>query len=292
MNVRVLLWLVALPLAARAAPLLSIDFNCRTNSGSAQMQPGFSSFLITSNVSASTLQTNETLRTVGTNRVHVWGNGLNKGYGDLFRWLPTNQGAFSDGQLLRDCVYSPDTTTNGGLNVQIDNLSGSNRFLVTVWSFNEDSAPIRASDWYANKVLVRRGYQFTNSVLPVRNDQYRFSFTAFTDAAGQLLIEGRRNPVSTNANGAIFPVPGVYLNALQIDPEPLEIMNIATNASELRITFVVRPQPPGGYVIEETSGGAWNTFSGVSYSSPTNNRVTARFPRPSQPRLYRIRYNY
>ncbi|HKQ38428.1 MAG TPA: hypothetical protein VJ063_10155 [Verrucomicrobiae bacterium] len=288
MNTRLILCGIALAASARAAPLLSIDFNCRTNAASTNTQPGFNAFLITSNVSISALQTNETVRTFGAYRVHLWGNGLNRGYGDRWHVRPTNDAAFTESQLLRDCVSSPDVTTNGGLNVRIEGLAPTNRFLITLWGFDELSPPIRASDWYANKVLGRRAYQFTNSIMPVRNDQYRFSFTGITDAAGELLIEGRHNRISTNESGVMRP--GVFLNALQIDPEPLDILAFTTNGAELRITFVVRPQP-GTYAVEESAGGPWVTTSGVVYSTPVNNRVTARFPRPTQPRLYRIRYN-
>lgn len=289
MNTRVLVCVAALALPGRAAPLLSIDFNCRANSAATNTQPGFSSFLITSNISASTPQTNATVRTFGTYRVQLWGNGPNRGYMDRLHDLPTNQAAFTESALLRDCVFSPDFTTNGGLNVLIENLPASNRFQVTIWSFDAYAEPARVSDWYANKVLVRRAYQFISTALPVRNDECRFSFTAITDGAGQLLVEGRRNPMSTNISRS--ELPAVYLNALQIDPEPLDILGITTNANELRITFVVRPQA-GTYLVEETAGGAWTPSSGVVYSTPVNNRVTARIPRPAQSRLYRIRYNY
>jgi hypothetical protein len=286
MIARVLLCSLLLTAAVTAAPLLSIDFDCRTN---VQTQPGFSSFLITSNISASTSQTNATMRTFGSYRVTLSGSGLNRGYLDRSRELPVNQAAFTESQLLQDCVWSSDTTTNGGLNVLIENLPPTNRLLITIWSFDEASPPVRASDWYANDLLVRRAYQFTNSVMPIRNDQYRLSFTAIVSPSGQLLIEGRRNAMSTNTIGNTWPA--VFLNALQIDPEPLEILTVVTNGNELRLTFVIRPQP-GTYVIEETAGGAWTTTSGVIYGTPANNRVTARFPRPAQTRLYRIRYNH
>ena len=285
MTARALFYLLMLAAPLHAAPLLSIDFDCRTN---VQTQPGFSSFLITSNISLSSPQTNATMRMFGAYRVTLTGNGDNKGYLDRLRELPTNQSAFTESQLLRDCVWSHDTTTNGGLNVLIENLPPTNRLQVTIWSFDDANAPVRASDWYGNGVLLRRAYQFTNSVLPIRNDQYRFSFTATVNASGQLLIEGRRNPMSTNAMGSRWPA--VFLNALQIDLEPLEILNVATNGNELRLTFVVRPQP-GTFLVEETAGGAWTTTSGVIYSTPVNNRVTARFPRPTQSKLYRVRYN-
>lgn len=285
MIARVLFFLLAISPSIPAAPLLSIDFNCRTN---VQTQPGFSSFVITSAGSDSSPQTNATMRTFGAYRVQLWGEGANKGYTDRSRPFPTNQAAFTESQLLRDCVWSPDII-NGGLNVLIENLPPTNRLQITLWSFDEASPPIRASDWYANGVLVRRAYQFTNSLLPVTDDQYRFSFTATVSPSGQLLIEGRRNAMSTNATGNTWPA--VFLNALRIDPEPLEILSIGTNANEVSLTFVVRPQP-GTYLVEETAGAAWTQTPNVVYSTPTNNRVIARFPRPTQPKLYRIRYNY
>ena len=289
MNARVLICLVSLAVQAHAAPLLSIDFNCRANSAATNTQPGFSSFLITSNISANTAQTNATVRTFGAYRVQLWGNGPFRGYMDRLNDLPTNRAAFTESALLRDGVFSPDITTNGGLNLLIENLPASNRFQVTIWSFDAESEPSRVSDWYANRALVRRAYQFISTALPARNDECRFSFTAVTDATGQLLIEGRRNPMSTNIYTS--DLPAVYLNALQIDPEPLDILSITTNANELRITFVVRPQP-GTYLIEETAGGAWAQSTGVIYGTAANNRVTARIPRPTQSRLYRVRYNY
>jgi len=290
MNGRIWVWLNLLTLPAAAAPLLSIDFNHRTNNLALFTQPGFTSFLINSNISSATSpQTNATVRMVGTNRVTLTGNGLNRGYTDRTRVLPTNQGAFTESLLLRDCVFSPDETTNGGLNVLIENLPLSNRVQVTVWSFDALSFPVRASDWYANGVRMREAYQFDDSVLPVRNDQYRFSFICVVDGRGQLMIQGRRNDLSKNSIGA--DQPGVFLNALRIDPEPLEILRIQPAANELTLTFVVWPQP-GDYVVEENTGTQWQAMSGVSYSAPTNNRVVARFARPSATRYYRVRYAY
>jgi hypothetical protein len=158
---------------------------------------------------------------------------------------------------------------------------------VTIWSYDVNSEPIRASDWYANGFLVRRAYQFTNSVAPTNNEQYRFSFAATVSGSGQLLIEGRRNPMSISP----FQVhlPAVFLNALRIDPEPLDITSVVISGSDLVLEFVVRPEP-GTYGVEQTTGGPWSVTSGVTFSLPANNRVTARFPRPNRPTIYRIRY--
>jgi hypothetical protein len=191
--------------------------------------------------------------------------------------------------LLRDGVFSPDETTNGGLNVLIENLPVSNRVQVTIWSFDALAVPVWVSDWYANGVRVREAYQFTNTALPVSNDQYRFSFTCTVDGQGQLMIQGRRNDLSRTSNG--IDLPGVFLNALQINPEPLEIVRIQPSGNELRLTFVVWPQP-GAYVVEENVSNQWRNASGVSYSGVTNNRVVARVARPSGTRFYRIRYAY
>jgi hypothetical protein len=279
---------LALALTGNAAPFLSIDFNHRTNNPATTTFPGFTSFIITSNISVTTDQTNATIRTIDGYRITLTGNGINRGYIDRSHALPTNQAGFTESLLLRDGVYCRDTTTSGGLNLQVENLPPSNRVQVTVWSFDLLSEPIQASDWYANTTLVRYAYQFTNSIMPTRNEQYRFSFMATVSASGQLLIQGRRNPMSIDAFNNRHP--GVFLNALRIDPEPLEILATELNGNELRLTFVVRAQP-AEYVVEETTGGQWQGVNGVVYSGPVNNRVTARFARPNGARLYRVRYD-
>jgi hypothetical protein len=293
MTARALVCVIFVALPASAAPLLSIDFNHRLNDPVTSTHAGFTSFMISSNVSETSPQTNATIRTIGTNRVTLWGNGLLRGYQDRSHAQPTNQAGFTESLLLRDGVYSVDTTTNGGLNVLIENLPRSYRVQVTVWSFDWLSEPIRASDWYANGALVRQAYQFTNSALPISNEQCRFSFKAMVDAFGQLLIEGRRNAMSTNQSNNVYP--GVYLNALRIDPDPLEILGIQPSGNELRLTFVVWPQP-GTYVVEETdsqsSSFQWGEVGGVVYEGAVNNRVTARLPRPNGVRFYRVRYDY
>ena len=60
---------ILLAVEAAAAPLLSLDFNHRTNSTPAATQPGFIPFLITSNLSIVSPQTNATMRMIGPYRV-------------------------------------------------------------------------------------------------------------------------------------------------------------------------------------------------------------------------------
>jgi hypothetical protein len=288
MGLRVFVCGILMAVPAHAAPLLSIDFNHRLNTPAGSTQAGFTSFIINSNSSATAVQSNTTVRLIGTHQVSLSATPFHRGYTDRSHAMPTNQGAFTESLLLRDGVYSPDAR-DGGLNILITNLPATNRVQVTVWSYDWLSGPIRASDWYANGVLLRRAFQFTNSPSPVSNEQCRFTFTAMVDSAGRLLIEGRRNAMSTNEGG--LPHPAVYLNALRIDREPLEILKVEPSGTELRLTFVVWPQP-GSYVVEEFTGGQWRDTIGVVYGAAVNNRVTARFPRPNGARLYRVRYNY
>lgn len=280
------LCLLAFSLSLPAAPLLSIEFNCRTNP---IPSAGFVSFLINSNISISAVQTNPATRTIGTNRITLSGGGANPGHGDHSRPEPVNQAAFTESTLLRDGVYSPDSSDQGRLDVRIENLPASSRLKVTVWSFDAAAAPVRASDWFANGLLVRSDYRFTNSVPPISNEQYRFSFLATIPASGDLLIQGRRNPASIGAAG--IPHRSVVLNAIRIEPEPLEIVSLEPAGAELRLTFVVWPQP-GTYGVDEYVSGQWRALGGVNYGAAAANRVTARFARPASTRFYRVRYNY
>jgi hypothetical protein len=67
-------------------------------------------------------------------------------------------------------------------------------------------------------VLVTNNYTFNGAVLPVSDNDYRFSFSANAGAAGEILIEARRDASSVDQGGA--PAPGVFVNALEISPIP------------------------------------------------------------------------
>src|SRR5687767_5028485 len=87
---------LALALTGKAAPFLSIDFNHRTNNPATATFPGFTSFIITSNISVTTDQTNATIRTIDGYRITLTGNGINRGYIDRSPALPTNHAAFTE----------------------------------------------------------------------------------------------------------------------------------------------------------------------------------------------------
>src|SRR6185436_16622519 len=101
--------------------VLSIDIEER--GGAALVYPGFTAFLIDSNISATAKQTNASVRTIGGITVSLSGSGTDPGYDDRVRTTPVDAGAFTQSQLLRDFIFSADTTVNGGLNVGLTGLT-------------------------------------------------------------------------------------------------------------------------------------------------------------------------
>lgn len=197
-------------------PVLSIDFNERGLDEAttlASTQPGFSSFIINSNTSAIAIQIIPTTRTFGGISITV-SNTASLGYDDRPRTTPADGGAFTEGRLLRDFIFSREVTGTGGLEVTINGLEPNRPYRLTVWSFDSGSAGGRASDWYINGDLLTNGYRFGGQALPTSNEQYRFNLDGSADSNGTLLLSGHRSSSSTNVSGANDL--GVFLNALQI----------------------------------------------------------------------------
>jgi hypothetical protein len=203
--------------SATAQPILSLDFDER---GGALTYPGFTSFLIDSVGTATAIQTNPTVRTVGAFTVTLSGLGANNGYDDRLRGTPTNSGALTTGDIYRDFVFSRDNTGNGGLDLRVAGLTPNGQYQVSVWSFDSGSPGTRVSDWSANGTVVRSDYTFGGAALPTTDDQYKFTFDASANGIGELLISGRRD--STSVNATATPDFGVFLNAIRIEavPEP------------------------------------------------------------------------
>src|SRR5688572_13865717 len=111
--------MLALYGSAEAQSILRLDFNDRSGNPLTDTQPGFTSFLINSNLSPVVPQTNATVRTYGALTVSLWGHGINPSYLDYLRAEPTNHGAFTESLLLRDSVQSSSHLDNGGLNLSI-----------------------------------------------------------------------------------------------------------------------------------------------------------------------------
>ena len=242
---------IALAGKSWAQPVLSIDFNKRGTDPATNTMAGFSSFLIDSVGSANAIQTAPTVRTFGAITVTLAGAGATTGYDDRLRATPLNSGAFTQGLLLRDFVFSRDVG-NGGLDITIDGLTANQFYKATIWSFDTSSGGRRVSDWSANDNVVINDYTFDGRVLPTNDLQYRFTFVVGASDSGEVLIQGRRD--STSVDTANAPSFGVFLNALQLeptDPRPSLVTQPvgATRSLGDRVTFTVTVDgfPPFNY---------------------------------------------
>lgn len=224
--------------------VIALDVNERGQSAAATTQSGFTSFVINSNGSSLTIQTQATTRAFGGITITV-SNTAPYGYDDRLRTTPSDNGAFTESLLLRDFIFSRDDTGNGGLDVTISGLETNRAHRLTVWSYDTSSTGNRVSDWFANGVAVINGYTFNGLTLPTSNDQYRFTFDTTASGDGTILLSGRRDSAS-----ATF---GVFLNALKVErlsPAPgtnnLALLMLSNNATAyIRIPFTVAD--PNGF---------------------------------------------
>jgi hypothetical protein len=174
-----------------ASPLLAFDVNERGVDPAANSQPGFVSFVINSNISSTTIQTQATTRVFGGLTVTI-SNTAPFGYDDRLRSTPINSGAFTDSLLFRDFIFSRDDTGTGGLDTTIAGLVAGRSYRLTLWSFDSGSQGNRVSDWTANGAVVTNGYIFNDSTLPTSNQQYKFTFDTVSDGSGRILLSGIR----------------------------------------------------------------------------------------------------
>lgn len=186
--------------------VLRVDFNER---GNLVTHPGFSSFELTSAGGATALQTGPTTRTYGAMAVTVTPVGV-AGVDDRLRATPTNAGAFTESELLRDFIFASDTTGNLGMNVGVTGLNPGMRYRVKLWSFDSSSPGNRVSDWNANGETLADDYTFNGSVAPADNNRYTITGEVTADTLGAILLEGRRQPGNTSH--------AVFLNALEVTP--------------------------------------------------------------------------
>ncbi len=190
------------------APLLSVDFNIRT-AAAADTMAGFTAFKASGATSPAPLST-DTVQTIGAYTVTVRQVGGTT-YDDRVRTTPANSGSFTQSLLLKDFIFSKGTATGTGLDVIVAGLAANTPYAFSVWSYDSGSPNNRVSDWSANGTVVKAGYTFAGGTLPTTDTQYRFDFTATTDATGKMTIGGRF--VSAPAAS-----PAVFLNALQVLP--------------------------------------------------------------------------
>lgn len=202
-----------------AAAQLRIDFNDRSNDLPLYTLEDFDSFVINSTGGSTAIQYNTRTLNYGTITVSVWDT-FGTGCDDRKRTVPVNQKSFTQALLLQDVIFAVDTTLNSGLSIRVQGLNSNLTHQVTLWSYDAGSGGHRVSDWYANGVLVKANYAFDGAVVPVSNDDYRFSFSTTSSATGELLIEGRRNSGSVDRYGVA--AAGVFLNAMEISPIPAQ----------------------------------------------------------------------
>lgn len=206
--------------AARAdIAVLKVDFGDRIPAG-APVQSGFDVFVIDGT------GTPTTRSFTGDIDVTVSDVGADATLDDRVRATPTNSGAFTESDLLRDFVFADNGLNGQGLDVLIQGLTPGGRYDGTVWSHDANvvGGVSRISDWSANGVLVKDDYELARGV-PTSNADYQFGFSTRANGLGEILIEARQ--VGTNAS--------VILNALQLDavPEPGAVVLLAIGMTGL-----------------------------------------------------------
>jgi hypothetical protein len=256
---------------------LSVDFNNTGQETVAETEAGFQSFAI-SGVGFGPYKRSYggvdlTLASVGAVNLE-----------SRRRGQPTNNGAFTQEQLLRDFVFARDATPDQGMDLIAEYFKPNTTYTVTIWSFDNGSVTLdRVSDWSANGVPVRSGYTFFGSALPTSNDQYRFSFSAASDADGKIVISGRRSP---SAGGGL----NVFLNAVEIKERKLRIGSIAPHdANTMRLVVDVL-NPTGIHRLERklNLNDAWADVPEAFFEDPQGDTVGVLVPITSTTAFYRI----
>ena len=222
--------------------ILAVDFSER---GSSVLQPGFSVFEIDSVGGSTAIQNAPSTRTFGSMTVTVEGAGGETGYDDRLRSTPVDNGALTESFLLRDFVFSRDSLGNGGLDVTVTGLVPLRAYRMTIWSFDSSSKGNRVSDWSANGDAAIENYSFGGQNLPSSNGEYQFTFEAVANGSGAVVISGRRDATSVDANSAASF--GVFLNALEVAElsnlpanEGLASLMVSNNATAyIRVPFTV-----------------------------------------------------
>lgn len=139
------------------------------------------------------------------------------------RAQPVDNANFTMGSLLRDFAFSNDAN-NGGMDITITGLNPSSVFTLELWSYDNGSGGTRVSDWSANGTLIQENYTFINgspAPTPDSDNFGKFTASVTSDAAGVLLISGRRDETSRSGANNVVDV-GVFFNGLRLTaiPEP------------------------------------------------------------------------
>jgi hypothetical protein len=270
-------WLLALlfsaaPTPSHAVVVLAVDVNDTTDP--ALTETGFQPFVRTTNPA-----------TYGANTLTISGVGFTLGDQDRVRPTPTDSGAFTQGELLRDFIFAPNAAANTtGLNARIQGLVPFGVYQGSVWSFDTTSAGTRVADWAANDIVFRENYTFDGNAeppAPVSNDVYRIDFSFIASESGEVLIKGRRDALSMSA--AVPPVAdiGVFLNALMLDhqstlavsPTPVLSVDFGAGDGQAGFSSMALPAAPQA-TYSQAFGPQTVTLSGVGVNLDQRNRAT------------------
>jgi hypothetical protein len=213
--------------ASRAADLLDVDINARSNA--TNTAPGYSVFTLsgTGAQAGGTAVVNG--YTVTVTAVNASGTPAGA-VDDRVRTTPT--GTPSLYQLYQDFIFAGTSTgLGGGMNLQVSggSLLPNSQYTVSIYSFDQGTTGGRTASWLdgnnGNAVVVNTSFNGSN--LPTTNGQYKFTGLATTDATGQLLLRGRSTQ-STNVNT-------VFLDGFEIAvPNELTLeVNTATGATRI-----------------------------------------------------------
>ena len=123
-------------------------------------------------------------------------------------------GAFINGALLRDFIFSRDTTNGGAQHHSVGARAGRLLSFHRLVIRQQQSRQPRFGLECERQPRVSN-YAFNGAVLPTNNVQYSFSFITAADEDGQVLIGGRHNPATVDAAGAASF--GVFFNGMQIE---------------------------------------------------------------------------
>jgi hypothetical protein len=147
------------------------------------------------------------------------------------RLVPVDAGSFTQSRLLQDFIFTRDADVSQGLDIAVEFMEANAPYNLTVWSYDNSSVTQnRISDWSANGTLVKSGYTFLGSNLPVDNNTYQFTFTTTSDSDGKILIQGRR---SASATGSL----NVFVNAIAVVKRELRILRVEVLDFDLSFTI-------------------------------------------------------
>src|SRR5436190_15695787 len=123
------------PGALRAQSSLAIDFNDRSNDLPGNTHEDFDSFVIGSTSGSTAVQFNTNSLLYGSVTISI-SDLLGLGRDDRKRSTPTNNGAFTEAQLLQDFVFALGPNVTNGLNIRIEGLAPNQDCQVTIWFFD------------------------------------------------------------------------------------------------------------------------------------------------------------